>query len=261
VHTSGAPFRTLLWQAAAAGSIGDFGYAYDGSFVVFNNGGTLYKVNDDGTGLTSLGVTVPNTYSSRITPGFVSNVIVWQEHNANGGGVIKKCALDGSGFTTIHTYGANRHRTAQHWLAPDDSGVYFVYDTNGTANQDGYFTTEIGKDSEVFFCPLDGSGAVSTGVWTFTEYEGGNLGNNPLDVPNAAGVPGTPGRFYVVQNFVNDGGDYPSGDVSHYRLASFKPDGSDARAEDTTFDNSGPFTPEAWDKPWSRYYVEQAISG
>lgn len=250
--------KTLLKQWTPGVGIGDFGYAFDSDYVMFRDPvtKTLWYVLDDGTGATDTGLSIDATnttqYMNRLTPGFVSDVVVYVDQTA---GEIRKCALDGTGDTLVATLGPNQWRFSNHILSGDDSFVAFVYDTNNYNNQDGYWTSEIGKDSQIYVAPLDGSGPIATGIWTFMEGWGGNLGNNPCDTPHVYG-----NRIYCSRNVVNDGGDYPSGDSSHYRWGSFLADGSGWRIEDE-FDISGPGTPETWDAAWARITMEEAIAG
>lgn len=247
VHTTGAPFKTILKETV---SLGDIGWLPDSSKVIYCAGGLIRSVSPDGTGDASLGVSVPNSPYNALHVGKQTGVIVWQDIVAN---TLKKCNPDGSGVTTIHTFGANSRRSSNHSLTDDESGWVYAYDSNNFDNNDGWWTSEIGKDSELFFIPLDGSGQVSTGQWAFTEYQGGNLGNNPLDVPHTFGD-----RIYCSVNTVNTGGDYPSGDPSHYKFCSFKLDGSDRRVEDE-FDGSGPYPQPAGDYSWQRITMEDAL--
>lgn len=241
------------WDRVLFGALGDFGFSYDGSVVVYRDPstGTLWTIEDDGTNATDTGNTIGSGgFAHFLTPGYVSDLVVYVDQVAR---EIRKCALDGSGDTLVETIGTNGHRMGRFALSRDDSTWFYTYDTNNVATPNGWFTGSLGLDSQIMAVPIDGSGEVATGVWTYMETAAGNLGNNLVDIP----VAGANGRFYIAYNETS-GSSTGGADIHDYHFGSFLPDGSDGRIEDE-FDISGPEPAPAWDAPVARITMEDPI--
>lgn len=260
IPADGSALKTQLVQWSPGASIGDFGWAYDGSVIVFRDPvtETLWTVEPDGSNATDTGLAIDagasESYRNRITTGHVSDLVVYVDYGA---AEIRKCAIDGTGDTLVQSLNANtlRWRFSNHILSGDDSTVVYTFDTLNWATGDGWFTSSLGKDSQVMAVPVDGSGESATDVWTYMEEITGNLGNNLVDTPHAFGD-----RFYIVYNEVT-GGNNPGAIISDYHFGSFALDGSDGRIEDE-FDLSGPEPqlPPDEDAPAARISFEDQIA-